>query len=255
MHTLPEIDLQRRAKLESAWEIFADLIFPGMNYREELASLRRGQKDETLKKSEERHKRLERRTSGLRHQFLSFIPDGFFHVFGLNPDTDINSPELKPLNCKLFSPQNDGFEVNWDANRIKVEGRTFIALEFQPNTCVIANYWPDHELLRGLENRGASEPDSSGRSDPSFNDEVSRSRDQGGRPRTKDDVKALVRLLRAQPDFVALVGGRTAQAGEIRARLNGESARDKHDYPGFSDTALRRWIGEVFREPGDTSSA
>lgn len=142
MPVVPEIDLQRREKLESAWEIFADLIFPGMNYREELASLRRGRKDETLKESEERQKRLERRTSGLKQQFLSFIPDGFFHIFGLNPDTDLNSPDLRLLNCKLFSPKQDGFEVNWEGNQIKVAGRTFIALEFQPNIDVIRAAWP-----------------------------------------------------------------------------------------------------------------
>jgi len=146
MPNFPEIDLQRREKLESAWEIFADLIAPGMNYREELWKLRRGEKEETLQETEERLKRLERREAGLRQQFIYSIPDGCFHVFGLNPDTDINSPVLKPINCNFLDSKLDGFEVDWHSNQVKASGRTFMALEFQPNIDGIRAAWFGSDL-------------------------------------------------------------------------------------------------------------
>lgn len=70
----------------------------------------------------------------------------------------------------------------------------------------------------------------------------------GGRPNTKEEVKALVRLRLRDPKFSGLAN-RTEQAIEIRVELKGEDARQSHDMSGYKTETIKRWIGEVEAEP------
>tara|TARA_B100000678_G_scaffold170685_1_gene142400 strand:- start:8080 stop:8706 length:627 start_codon:yes stop_codon:yes gene_type:complete len=69
----------------------------------------------------------------------------------------------------------------------------------------------------------------------------------GGRPNQKERAKKEIRVALGEPEFKGLPN-RRAQAEEIRARLEGESARFEHDMAGLKDTSLIRWIGELARE-------
>lgn len=70
-----------------------------------------------------------------------------------------------------------------------------------------------------------------------------------GRPNTSDEIREMVEeLWKSDPSFQSLPD-RTAQAGEVRARLLGEDARDAHDLVGYNTSTIIKIIGQVLNEP------
>lgn len=146
-----KIDLKRREKLETAWEYYSDLIAPGHNYRGELRELRLGSRSETPEETKKRLRLLDQREDSLKRQFLSYIPDGFFYVFGCELSSATATHDATPINHKLFDQNLSGFKITWEQSCLEVLGRTFIGLEFQPNIEVIQDAWSGHDFSQEVE--------------------------------------------------------------------------------------------------------
>ena len=70
-----------------------------------------------------------------------------------------------------------------------------------------------------------------------------------GRPNTSDEIREMVEeLWKSDPSFQALPD-RTAQAGEVRARLVSKDARNAHDMVGYNTSTIIKIIGQVLNEP------
>ncbi|WP_146740177.1 hypothetical protein [Hyphomonas sp. GM-8P] len=244
-----KIDLMRREKLETAWEYYSDLIVPGHNYRDELRKLRQGERSETPEETKKRIKLLHQREDSLKRQFLSFIPDGFFYVFGCELSSATATHDPTPINHTLFDQNLSGSKITWEQNSLEVLGRTFIGLEFRPNIEVIQDAWSGHDFSQDVEGLQNPEP----RQLPSAVEEVelkeptTPKKKKGGRPKTQDVVKAKIREM-IGTQVLDKLPNRWDQAIEVRVRLKGEETRDHHGMAGYKTDVIARWIGEVANE-------
>ncbi|WP_373084915.1 hypothetical protein [Sneathiella sp.] len=153
MKYIPKIDINKRERFENAWETFADLIVPGSNHRGKLLQLRVGKRDETREETEKRIWLLDKTEHGLKQQFLSYIPDGFFRVYGCEISAVDNENKKTQISCELFNTRLSGFQPFWGEDRIEVLGKTYIGLEFEANIDVIQAEWPSHDFRQELGDR------------------------------------------------------------------------------------------------------
>ena len=82
------------------------------------------------------------------------------------------------------------------------------------------------------------------------NDSVDKTGTRKGRPNTSEQIRSAVEHAWKTDSTFRDLPNRQVQAEEIRARLCGERAQRAHDMVGFSDSTIKRIIGEVFKKFG-----
>jgi hypothetical protein len=170
-------------------------------------------------------------------------------VFGCELSSATATHDATPINHKLFDQNLSGFKITWEQSCLEVLGRTFIGLEFQPNIEVIQDAWSGHDFSQDVEGLQNPEPPKlpSAAEEVDLKEPTTPNKNKGGRPRTRDVVKAKIREMMGSAAFQKLPD-RSAQAVEVRVGLLGEQARNQHDMANYKTESIVRWIGEVSKE-------
>ncbi|PWE17809.1 hypothetical protein DDZ18_09170 [Marinicauda salina] len=219
--------------LATAWREFADYGLEGFDRRGSLRLYERPKAKETIDDIVRREQMLASLEANLKKEFLTRIEGGEFDAYGRDISQAISSPIVKIPNS-FFNQDAAGFEVDFDASRLNLLGKTIIDIRVIPADT-------SKEAL-AASNGDAAEVS------PSDASEMDEQRRPAHRPNTQDAFKAKVReAVRDDPEFL-LRGNRTDQAREIKARLYGEGARNLDDMAGCNIDSARRWVGEVANE-------
>lgn len=152
MDTLSDIDPLEKIPLETAWDVYADLAVPGMEYRKKLRRLIRAADDETLAETERREFEYNKLERSLKRQFIIYIENGAFEAFGCDITNSATSNDIGPIHRSLFDPRLNGFQVHWDENRMEVLDRQITGIEVRPHIQRLRATWPE-------KYRSAAQPD------------------------------------------------------------------------------------------------
>ena len=231
MFDLSEIDPNDKSPLENAWEYFADVVFPGFNYRDDLKMLRDRAQQGTWEDASEIYRQLKNRELSLKRQFLSLLNQGYFIAFGYSLNDDGDPGGKKKINQSLFDERLSGWLIDWDENWIEYQGRRFLGIDVVPNFQKLREEFPE----RFSESMGSSE-----RSIPTSTDQYTER--SGANHPQKPGAKSLEHLRqevithcdKAFGDFFEWSNRK--QLIQVRKTAK-ELLKDKYDGRGFGRTA------------------
>lgn len=225
MDNLSNIDANERSPLESAWEIYADVVFSGSKYRDELRNLRGQSQQGSYEESDRVFKKLEHRERSLKKQFLGLLQHGYFSAYGHDLNAVPSSGESTKIHKSIFDERAEGFQIDWQGNWLKVHHKHFIGIEVAPNLTKLREDYPERFKTLIPTDIGPTPP----------NQQLKK---KMGRPVAHGIENAIDALTASNPQFIHLT--RNAQCDRIREHLFGDDVDHVSPPKGYKDGAIKK---------------